>query len=331
MSQEDTGSTDDHETTDGRTDGGAADESTTGQFAEGASVTDRMNDAAVSNHVSLTVGVFVALGAAIVLAVFMSSAFTSGTSPGFGLTASVGFGLTIAPLLAVLTGTWAARNRGDGSGDVLPAAFGGVAGVFGLYVTHYVFGGALGVSTGTVSIGPLFGWAVGVGLVAGTTALLVDAIEGRSGRVDVDFSWRALVYPVGVFVAFGLGLIVALFAAGELAASSSGAFAGFPANPATVAPDRLVVFAAVLGLLAGVVPRVEESGPSRIGATLLGSGVGFVIAYLLVFGLAHVLESDAMSGEELQYGPIVGVAVGAALAGAIGAWVADNTGDASAS
>ena len=287
----------------------------------GESPVDRMTDAAGSSHVPLAVGVFATLGVALVFASFMSSAFTSGGGGGLGLAASVGFALAITPLLAVLTGTWAARTDEEREGHTLSAAFGGVAGVFALYVAYYAVGSALGVGAGTVGIGPLFGWAVGVGVVAALSALLVTSVDRSTVDVDVGLSGDALVYSVGAFVALGIGLIVALFAAGELASSSSGAFAGFSANTAASAPSTLVTLAPVLGLLVGLVSASGEDGVARIGSALVGAGVGFVLAYLVVFGLAHALEPDAMDGIELQYGAIVGVAVGVAIAGGLGSWV----------
>jgi hypothetical protein len=298
----------------------------THQQTDEESPVDRVTEAAGSGHVTYATGVFAAFGAALVLAVFMSSAFTGGGQP-----LAIGLPLVLlgAALLAVFTGTVASRSEGVESSGALAATIGGIVGVFAVYVAYYVIGGALSVGVGTISIGPLIGWAIGIGIVAGTSALFVAAIEQRSASLDVGVSWDDLVYPIGAFVAFGLGLLVGLFAAGELADNGLTVVQSFPGGgglsttPAAAAPPTVLLFAPILGLLVGLLTSGAEGGVDRIGAALIGAGVGFLLAYVVVFGLAHALEPDAMDGNELQYGQLVGVAVGVGIASGLGSWAAD--------
>jgi hypothetical protein len=289
----------------------------TGDLGEEMSV-DRLNEAVGSAHVPLAVGTFAALGAALVLASFMSSAFTSGGGS-IGVSASVSFALTLAPLLAVVTGTWAAR---DGS-SALTATVGGVAGVFALYVSLIVFQAAIGGgSGGTVNIGPLIGLAIGTGIAAGVTASLVAAIERSSGGPGISLPWRSLAHPAAGFVALGAGTVVALFLADELASGNTGGIGAVVGAPGTVTG-----LAPVLAVVLGLVVRAEGSRANRAVATLLGAALGFLLAYLIAFGLAHILESQAMSGQSLQYGALIGTAVGVGIAGGLGSLVADRVGE----
>ncbi|PSQ42903.1 hypothetical protein BRD17_07580 [Halobacteriales archaeon SW_7_68_16] len=166
----------------------------------GPTLVNRLQEPTPKTNILLGVGLFALVGVAVGLSYSLFSALAGGGLQAAGAKALAGFGMAIgflvAPLIAVAHGYRSAMVDGmDRKISAASSAVASVVGVIVLFVVLFVFlqiafgggggggggGGSQASALGSLPIGSLFGFLIGIGVAGGLTSFAVDYIQERVG------------------------------------------------------------------------------------------------------------------------------------------------------